>query len=434
MKDGKKVVITYGTFDLFHRGHYNILKRAKEYGDYLIVGVTGESYDIGRGKLSVHDSIAERINNVMDTGLVDQIIIEEYLGQKIRDIIKYDVDVFVIGDDWKGKFDHIANYCELVYLPRTKDISSTQLRNEQDVRYDIGMITDREDDNQLTREASMVSGFSLAGVFAEDADLRQRVSDRFGIPGVYEDAQSLVAASDIVFVQTDIPDRYRFIKTALEGGKHVISDIPFSLDPEKHRELMELAEEKKLILISNMKFFCTQVFAQLLWHIHGGLIGDIIRMECSISKKDTSIDYMFHELAAMAISPIVKFMGAGYNDFKKDLVKENGHLEFAALMLNYPKGQAVINVGNRIRVENKIEIIGTLGTIKLDGDWWRGNNFTFTSIDGSEPKQYSVNYGGNGFRLLIRDILGLIRNGDHIYKLFTNEELLTVTEILEKIE
>ena len=103
MKDGKRVVITYGTFDLFHKGHYNILKRAREYGDYLIVGVTGESYDMGRGKLSVHDSIAERINNVMNTDLVDEIIIEEYLGQKIRDIIKYNVDVFVLGDDWRGK-------------------------------------------------------------------------------------------------------------------------------------------------------------------------------------------------------------------------------------------------------------------------------------------------------------------------------------------
>ena len=102
-----KKVITYGTFDLFHKGHYNILKRAKEYGDYLIVGVTGETYDIGRGKLSVHDSLATRIENVKNTGLVDEIIVEEYLGQKIGDLIKYDIDYFVIGDDWKGKFDFL---------------------------------------------------------------------------------------------------------------------------------------------------------------------------------------------------------------------------------------------------------------------------------------------------------------------------------------
>ena len=123
-----KKVITYGTYDLFHQGHYNMLKRAREYGDYLIVGVTGENYDIARGKLSVKESLAKRIENVRNTGLADQIIVEEYLGQKIDDIVKYGIDVLVIGDDWRGKFDHLSKYCELVYLDRTKGISSTQGR------------------------------------------------------------------------------------------------------------------------------------------------------------------------------------------------------------------------------------------------------------------------------------------------------------------
>jgi len=126
-----KKVITYGTFDLFHRGHYNILKRAREYGDYLVVGVTGDSYDVSRGKLSVHDDIATRIENVKKTGLADAIIVEEYLGQKISDVIQYDIDTLVIGDDWRGKFDHLGKYCDVVYLERTKNISSTQIREEQ---------------------------------------------------------------------------------------------------------------------------------------------------------------------------------------------------------------------------------------------------------------------------------------------------------------
>ena len=92
-----KTVITYGTFDLFHQGHYNILKRAKELGDYLIVGVTGETYDAERGKLSVQDSLATRIENVRKTGFADKIIVEEYLGQKIPDIMKYHVLLAPIG-------------------------------------------------------------------------------------------------------------------------------------------------------------------------------------------------------------------------------------------------------------------------------------------------------------------------------------------------
>lgn len=90
-----KKVITYGTFDLFHKGHYNILKRAKALGDYLIVGVTGENYDAERGKLSVQDSLATRIENVKKTGFADEILVEEYDGQKINDIIKTKADVLV---------------------------------------------------------------------------------------------------------------------------------------------------------------------------------------------------------------------------------------------------------------------------------------------------------------------------------------------------
>ena len=102
-----KKVITYGTFDLFHKGHYNIIKRARALGDYLIVGVTSESYDIERGKLNVRDSLIKRIENVRRTELADEIIIEEYQGQKVNDIIKYDIDILVVGSDWRGKFDYL---------------------------------------------------------------------------------------------------------------------------------------------------------------------------------------------------------------------------------------------------------------------------------------------------------------------------------------
>ena len=120
-----KKVITYGTYDLLHEGHIRLLKRAKKLGDYLIVGVTSDLFDKNRGKMNVRQSLSERIIAIKETGLADQIIVEEYEGQKISDIIDLNIDIFTVGSDWIGKFDYLKNYCEVVYLDRTEGVSST---------------------------------------------------------------------------------------------------------------------------------------------------------------------------------------------------------------------------------------------------------------------------------------------------------------------
>ena len=126
-----KKVITYGTFDLFHEGHYRLLERAKALGDYLIVGITTEHFDEARGKVNVVDSLLERIENVRKTGFADEIIVEDHEGQKIEDIQKYGVDIFTVGSDWIGYFDYLKSYCKVVYLERTKNVSSTMIRKEK---------------------------------------------------------------------------------------------------------------------------------------------------------------------------------------------------------------------------------------------------------------------------------------------------------------
>lgn len=159
-----KKVITYGTFDLLHYGHINLLKRAKALGDYLIVGVTTDSFDISRGKLNVQQSLMERIQAVKDTGLADEVIPEEYIGQKIDDIRRYHIDVFAIGSDWEGKFDYLKEYCEVVYLPRTANISSTKLRQENSgIR--LGIIGYEPMVEKFIQESRYVGNVELSGIF-----------------------------------------------------------------------------------------------------------------------------------------------------------------------------------------------------------------------------------------------------------------------------
>lgn len=105
-----------------------MLERAKELGDYLIVGVTTDDFDKTRGKINVKQSLIERIESVRATGLADEIIVEEYEGQKIDDIQRFDVDIFTVGSDWVGKFDYLNEYCDVVYLDRTEGISSSSIR------------------------------------------------------------------------------------------------------------------------------------------------------------------------------------------------------------------------------------------------------------------------------------------------------------------
>ena len=136
-------VITYGTYDLLHYGHIRLLERAKALGDWLIVGVTSDDFDKSRGKINVQQPLMERIEALRQTGIADEIIVEEYEGQKIDDIKRFGVDIFTVGSDWAGKFDYLSDYCKVVYLPRTEGVSSSEVRAEQR-KIRIGFICDYE--------------------------------------------------------------------------------------------------------------------------------------------------------------------------------------------------------------------------------------------------------------------------------------------------
>lgn len=428
-----KKVITYGTFDLFHKGHYNILKRARNYGDYLIVGVTGENYDIGRGKLNVHDTLADRIENVKKTGLADEIIVEEYLGQKIGDIIKYDVDAFVIGDDWVGKFDHLSKYCEMIYLERTKGISSTQIRQETFDHYDIGIICDIADDNRIIEEAKLLSGFEVKNVYFDDESISDDFLNRYDIENVCDTYESLLDSSDIIYIRCNLKKRSKYIRKALKAKKHVVYDPPATINPDELKELFEIARENEVIFMENIKMVHIYVFNQLLWMTQGGLIGDILSFNCSISKIDEKRSNLFYDLSTFCLLPMLKIMGQDYlkSDFK--VTKNGDDIEFASMYFDYPNGISVINVGNKIRVNNQLEIIGTEGTIRMDGDWWKSKRFEIHKPGLSDVQVFNTNFEGDGFKYLIKELSRMLSTDRIKTKAILEEESLKIVEIFNEI-
>ncbi|TMN21767.1 glycerol-3-phosphate cytidylyltransferase [Lentibacillus cibarius] len=122
-----KKVITYGTFDLLHPGHIHLLRRARALGDYLIVGVSTDDFNHKKNKNAFHN-YADRRTIVEAIRYVDQVIPETSWEQKPDDILTYDIDIFVMGDDWRGQFDDLKTYCDVVYLPRTTGISTSKIK------------------------------------------------------------------------------------------------------------------------------------------------------------------------------------------------------------------------------------------------------------------------------------------------------------------
>ena len=432
-----RTVITYGTFDLFHKGHYNILKRAKEEGDYLIVGVTGESYDSERGKLSVQDSLATRIENVKKTGFADKIIVEEYLGQKIPDIIKYNVDVLVIGSDWRGKFDHLKKYCEVKYLERTKDISSTQIRQQSLKMFKFGIVTDDLYDNDAVMEPKNVSGVHVESVFCEDLSIAKQFSEKYELDKGYDNYDEFLSGIDIIYIKSSRKNRQKYVEKAIESGVHVICDAPYTIDIEEDKRLADLAKEKQVLLINNITTLYLQAFGQLMWMARGNLIGDLVSVKCSISRKaigdDRNLDVL--DLAYYPLCVIIKCLGSNINSYTCKVVKDSkGNVVCTTMNLLYDNSVAFAEVLLGLDSPEGITIVGTDGTIIVPEDWCKIGYFKLRKKGDLHFKRYTTNFEGNGFRYLIQAMLAMIRaEGSFTYRIDENEST-TILKVLNELK
>ena len=434
-----KKVITYGTYDLFHEGHYNLLKNAKALGDYLIVGVTSGDFDKNRGKLNVRDSLMTRIKNVEETGFADEIIIEEYFGQKIDDIKKYDVDIFTVGSDWKGHFDYLNEYCEVIYLDRTKGISSTEIRNTNTIKlgcHGVEQVTAR-----FLEEAKYVSGMDTGAVYVKNKpDYLDKLVEDYELK-IYPDQEAFYNAIDAVYIVVEPKYQFQAIMNALKHKKHVLVEFPILVTDEQLQEITDLADVNGCIFMEGLKTAYTPAFGKLIALAKSGIIGNILSVDANftqilgkqLAEQIRLVDGgSVNALASYPFLAFVKFLGLDYKDIQFFSRNDDKGLDmFTKILVSYENAVATSNVAISGKSEGDMIISGDKGYIYFPAPWWKTEYFEVRFEDLNMNRKYFYKFDGEGLRYEISEFIQCILNKKNSI-LLTIEEIRAITKMINQ--
>lgn len=436
-----KKVITYGSFDLFHEGHYRLLQRAKALGDYLIVGVTTQQYDESRGKLNIVDSLVERIENVKKSGFADEIIVEDHSGQKVEDIQKYGIDIFAIGSDWTGAFDYLKDFCEVVYLERTKNISSTLLRERQHPIIRIGIIGTGRIAERFIPEAKYVSGVTVSSVYNPHKQRAKEFAKKFDLNYCMDNIEEFWKAIDAVYIASPHETHYEYAKMALENHKHVLCEKPMALKRAHAEELFNIAAQNNCVLLEAIKTAYCPGFAQLVGIVKSGAIGRICDVEACFTrltpegireKEDMDYGGGFMEFGSHTMLPIFKLMGTNYKEVNfQSILDEKGIDQYTKTTFLFEKGMALSKSGVGVKSEGQLIVSGTKGYILAESPWWLTKSFEVRYEDPTKRDKYYVNFLGDGLRYEISDFAYMINGHEGRSFKFTKEESIAMAEVME---
>lgn len=429
-----KKVITYGTFDLMHQGHINLLRNAKALGDYLVVGVTSENYDRYRGKLNVQQSVTERIENIRATGLADEIVVEEFEGQKIDDIIRLGIDIFAIGSDWIGRFDYLKEYCQVVYLERTKGISSTQIRDMKHPIIRFGIVGSGRIANRFILESKYVSGTTVDGVFNVCESSAKAFCEKHELSFYCSDYDNFLSRVNAVYIASPHDTHYEYTKRALEAGKYVLCEKPMAFTREQAEELFEIARRHNVILMEAFKTAYCPGFQRLISCAKSGKIGRIVSVDASFTKlvstncremQNDGVGGSMMELASYPLLAIFKLLGYDYSDVRFISYRSNeDDIDlFTRMDFIYPNKMATAKVGLGVKTEGSLVISGTRGYIYVPAPWWKTDYFEIRYENLSDTEKNFYKFSGDGMRYEIMAFLNLISQGEmnpHACKLSEN--------------
>jgi len=438
----KKTIITYGTYDMFHIGHLNLIKRAKEYGDYLIVGVTSEDYDRSRGKLNVTQTTQQRAETIKNLDFVDEVIIETHKNQKIEDIKKYSVNTFVIGDDWVGHFDYLKEFCDVQYIPRTKGISSTMIREDINNELKIGVIGTGRIANRFVTEASFVSSVQVYSALSRNIQNVKKFIKEHGILYGFDNLEEFFKTDiDAVYIATPHENHYEHIKTALMHNKHVLCEKPIVLEEFQLKELLALAKKRKLILLEAIKTAFFPAFTKLLEELNSGIIGDIKEVRATFTKLSsdkTQREFKppyggaTYELASYPLLLAQKVLGASKEEHFFDIVENSIDISNRIVCKHKNGSFSISTVGLGVKAEGSAVISGTKGYIYIPAPWWLTKDFYIRFED--THKEYSFHYDldGSGLRYEIAEFATMIQRDELTSNRMNHETMIDINKIISK--
>lgn len=433
-----KKVITYGTYDLLHYGHIRLLERAKALGDYLIVGVTADGFDMARGKINVQQSLMERIEAVKATGLADEILVEEYEGQKIDDVRRLGVDIFTVGSDWKGHFDYLNEYCKVVYLDRTEGVSSSEIRAEkQDTR--IGLIGESAVLNKFASECNYVNGISITSICTNDSS--DFSNELLNLPVVTNRIDELLKVCDAVYIASHPTRHFEQVKAALKAGKHVLCESPISVSVKENQELTQLAKERNLVLMDSLKTAYSTAYNRMLLLVKSGIIGEVRSVDSTCTslsdlerREGKPTINTWNSICAWgptAMLPIFQLLGVNFisNQIISHLIEKDFDT-FTKISFIYSNAVASLKVGKGVKSEGELIISGTKGYVYVPAPWWKTDYFEVRYENPSNNKRYFYQLDGEGIRYQIVFFLKGIQNGMK-YTYLTQEDSNAIINIIE---
>ena len=438
-----KKVITYGSFDLFHEGHYQLLKRAKELGDHLTVGVTTEHFDLMRGKLNLVDSVITRIENVKKTGFADRIIVEDHEGQKIEDIQRYGIDIFTLGSDWEGRFDYLKQYCEVVYLPRTAGVSSTLLRSKRQEIVRIGIIGTGRIAPRFFKEATFVSGIEVVNAYNPEKESARAFEKQYKVKTFTDSFDDFLADVDAVYVASPNETHSDYVRRSINAYKHVLCEKPMTFTYSEAVELYNLAKKNNVTLMEGIRTAYLPGFSQILSVAQNGTIGEICNVEACFTRlgdpnsremSDAIFSGAFLEYGSYTMLPIFKLLGRNYKDVHIDSIYGKSGIDiYTEVKFYYDNKMGTARSGAGVKSEGQLVISGTKGYILAKSPWWLTREFDVRYEDPDKVDHYESTFSGeDGLRYEIAEFVSKI-NGfcGNDYKL-TAGDSIAMSSVVEK--